>query len=131
MSGKAQLHEITVTTAWFAPPRVGASNYRGVRLRLVEPTQSAESFGVQASGEQPDAHQIHRGTVLHRRWSGEKAAALGPNATFDVVVQREPDEIDEPVPYAVVVTISMPGVAEVYTQIRDRVAIKPKVPVSI
>lgn len=45
------------------------------------------------------------------------------------MIQRQPDDIDDSVPYAVVTTVTMPGVAEVYTQVRERVAVKPKVPV--
>jgi Subtilase family len=131
MSGKSQLHELSATVAWFAPPRVGAANYRGIRLRLVEPTQPAATFAVKAAGEQPDANQAHRGTVIHRRWLREKAAALGAKASFELMIQRQPDEIDDPVPYAVVTTVTMPSVAEVYAQVRDRVAVKPKVAVPL
>jgi hypothetical protein len=129
MSGKAQLHELSATVAWFAPPRVGTANYRGVRLKLVEPTDIATTFAAKAAGEQPDTNQTHKGTVIHRRWVGEKAAALGANAIVELMIQREPDEIDDPTPYSVVITVTMPGVAEVYAQVRERVAIKPKVPV--
>lgn len=131
MSGKPLPHELSMTIAWFSPPRVGTANYRGVRLRLVEPGDAAAEFAVGAAGEQPDANQIHRGTVIHRRWSGAKAAALGTNATFELMIQRQPDEIDEPISYAVVTSVAMPGVAEVYTQVRDRVAVKPKVQVQV
>jgi hypothetical protein len=127
MSGKAQLHEISTTVAWFAPPRVGAGNYRGVRLKLVEPNEPAANFAVKGAGDQPDANQAHRGTVIHRRWSGHKAAALAANDSFELMIQRQIDEIDDPISYAVVTTVTMPGVAEVYTQVRDRVAVKPKV----
>jgi hypothetical protein len=129
MSGKAQLHELLATLAWFAPPRVGAVNYRGVRLKLVEPKDPARMFAVTARADQPDSNQAHRGTVIHRRWGGDKAAALGDDATFELMIQRQPDELDDLVPYGVVVTVNMPGVAEVYTQVRERVAIRPKIPV--
>ena len=131
MSGKAQPHEVCATVAWFSPPRVGYANYRGVRLKLVEPGDGLEAFAVKASGEQPDTNQAHRGTVIHRRWSGEKAAALGAASGFDLIVQRQPDEIDDPISYAVVTTVTMPGVAEIYTQVRDRVAVKPKARVAV
>jgi hypothetical protein len=127
MSGKPQLHELSTTIAWFAPPRVGAANYRGVRLKLIEPAESTTTFAVKAAGEQPDSNQTHRGTVIHRRWVGEKAAALGAKEIFELMIQREPDEMDDPIPYAVVTTVTMAGVAEVYAQVRERVAIKPKV----
>ncbi len=131
MSGKAQPHEISTTVAWFSPPRVGSVNYRGVRLKLVEPDDGLEIFAVKASGEQPDTNQAHRGTVIHRRWSGAKAAALGAASTFDLMIQRQPDEIDDPISYAIVTTVTMPGVVEVYAQVKDRVAVKPKAPVAV
>jgi hypothetical protein len=104
MSGKAQLHELSATIAWFAPPRIGTASYRGVRLKLVEPTDTAKTFAVKAASEQPDTNQAHRGTVIHRRWAGKKAAALGAEASFELMVQREPDEIDDPIPYAAIIT---------------------------
>jgi subtilase family protein len=129
MSGKAQLHQISTTVAWFAPPRVGTAMYRGVRLRLVEPKESAVAFAVKPTSEQPDTNQAHSGTVIHRRWTGVKAAALGAQDNFELMIQRQPDDMDDAVPYALVTTVAMPGVAEVYAQVRERVAIKPKVAV--
>jgi Subtilase family len=131
MSGKAQPHEISTTVAWFSPPRVGFANYRGIRLKLVEPSAGLETFAVKAAGEQPDTNQAHRGTVIHRRWSGAKAAALGATSGFEFMIQRQPDEIDDPIAYAVVTTVTMPGVAGVYAQVRDRVAVKPKAPIAV
>lgn len=127
MSGKPQLHGLSATVAWFAPPRAGATDYRGVRLRLIDPNEAAKTFAVRVAQDQPDSNQAHRGTVIHRRWVGERAAALGANANFELMIQRQPDELDDPVPYAIVITVTMPGVAEVYTQVRERVALKPKV----
>ncbi|HTT84305.1 MAG TPA: S8 family peptidase [Rhizomicrobium sp.] len=129
MSGKATFHELSATLAWFAPPRVGSISYRGVRLKLIEPENPLDVFAVQASKEQPDINQSHSGTVVHRRWSGGKAAALGGFSEFELMIQRQPDDIDDPVPYALVTTITMPGVAGVYTEVKSRVAVQPKVPV--
>jgi hypothetical protein len=86
---------------------------------------------VAATKGQPDTNQSHRGTVIHRRWSGERAAALAENHVVQLIVQREPDEVDEIIPYALVTTIAMPGVTEIYAQVRARVSIKPKVPVAV
>ena len=114
----------------FAPPRVGTAAYRGVRLKLVEPKASSASFAVKPSSEQPDANAAHGGTVIHRRWVGNRAAALSAQANFDLTIQRQPDEIDASVPYAVVTTVTMPGISEIYAQVRERIAVKPKVPVA-
>jgi hypothetical protein len=130
MSGKAQSHEVSTTVAWFSPPRVGYANYRGARLKLIEPGEGMETFAVKAAGDQPDTNQAHRGIVIHRRWSGAKAAALGAASGFELTVQRQPDEIDDPIAYAVVTTVTMAGLAGVYAQVRDRVALKPKAAVA-
>jgi hypothetical protein len=68
--------------------------------------------------------------VIHRRWEGSRAAALSQNGNLSIVVQREPDEYDEPIPYAVVTTVKMPGVNEIYAQVRAQVAVQPKVQVT-
>jgi hypothetical protein len=131
MSGKARPHEIAVTVAWLAPPRVGATRYRGVQIKIVEPTESAVALAVSAASQQPDFNQTHNGTVVHRRWEGEKAAAFGANATFDIIVQRQIDDGLDPAPFAIVVTLKMAGVEEVYTQVLNRVQVKPPVPVAV
>jgi len=87
-----------------------------------------QATGVSA---QPDDNQAHRGTVIHRRWSGDKAAALGEDAAFEIKVQRQPDDNDDLINYAVVTTVAMPGISEVYTQVRDRVVVKPKAAVPV
>ncbi len=130
MSGKAQLHELAATVSWFAPPRIGAAKYRGARLKLVEP-DGLSTIGVVATKGQPDTNQSHRGTVIHRRWAGEKAAALAQNHAVQLIVQREPDEVDEPIPYAFVTTVAMPGMNQIYAQVRARVSIRPRVPITV
>jgi len=127
MSGRAQPHDMAATLAWFAPPRVGALNYRGVRLKLIDPTSAASEFGVALVKDQPDSNQAHSGTVIHRRWSGVKAAAIGNESVLEMMIQRQPDETDDAMPFSLVVTLEMAGVAEVYAQVRNRVVVKPKV----
>lgn len=131
MVGKATPHEVAVTVAWLAPPRIGAPKYRGVQIKMIEPKESAAALAVTAGGRQPDYNQIHNGTVAHRRWEGDKAAVFGQDATFDIVIQRQVDDVIDPTPYAVVVTLKMTGVAGIYTQVRNRLAIKPPITVPV
>lgn len=131
MAGKAVPHEVAVTVAWMAPPRIGAPKYRGVQIKMIEPNDAAAMLAVSAGGLQPDYNQIHNGTVAHRRWEGSKAAAFGDAATFDIVVQRQIDDVIDPTPYAVMVTLKMAGVAEIYSQVRNRLAIKPPIAVAV
>jgi hypothetical protein len=62
MSARAQAHEISITVAWFAPPRVGAAAYRGARLRLVNPETGVELFAVA-----PDKAQHRTRSILIRQ----------------------------------------------------------------
>lgn len=128
MSGKAQPHSLHATLAWFTPPRPGAVAYRGVRMKIVEPEQLGAA-GIKSSGVQPDPKQAHKGTIVHRRWDGNSAAAIAADGEFLIDVQREADDIDQAVNFALVVTLEMAGEATVYTEVRNRVDIKPAVAV--
>jgi hypothetical protein len=46
-----------------------------------------------------------------------------------LVVQRDPDQgthVDEPIPFGLAITLAMPGVVEIYEQVRLRLAIAPR-----
>lgn len=131
MNAKAQPHGISATLAWFSPPKPGAVAYRAVRMKIVEPAAQLGAAGIKASGVQPDPKQAHKGTVVHRRWNGEKAAVIAADGFFDLDVQREVDDGDTPANFALVVTIEMAGEIEVYNQVLNRIAIKPQVPVVV
>lgn len=130
MTAKAQPHSLTATLAWFSPPRPGSVAYRAVRMKIVEPTQLGTA-GIKASGVQPDPKQAHKGTVVHRRWDGDKAAAMAANGFFDLDIQREADDGDTAADFAVVVTLEMPGEIEIYNQVLNRVELKPVVSVPV
>lgn len=131
MSGKAKPHSVHATLAWFSPPRPNALSYRSVRMKIVEPGQLGAA-GVKTSGvPQPDPKQSHKGTVVHRRWEGEKAAAIAGTSFFEIDVQREADAYDPDVSYSLVVTLEMAGEAEVYSQVLNRLAIRPIVGVGV
>lgn len=126
MTGKPQPHGVFATLAWFSPPRPGAVAYRAVRMKIVELDQMGNA-GISATGLQPDPKQAHRGTVVHRRWDGEDAAAIAANGFITLDIQREKDELEQPTHFAVVATLEMPGEAQVYTQVLNRVGIKPRI----
>lgn len=130
MTAKAQPHGVFATLAWFSPPRPGTVAYRAVTLKIVEPTQLG-SAGIKASGVQPDPKQAHKGTVVHRRWDGDKAAAMAIDGFFELDVQRQADDGETPANFALVVTLEMPGDVQVYNQVLNRVALKPQVPVAV
>lgn len=125
IGGRAQAHALAATLAWFTPVAPGRQKYRSVRLKLKDPEEMT-SLRVAAHSDQPDANQSNRGTVFTRCWVGNKAPVVSPEMTVNLVVQREPDQgtpIDEPVPFGLAVTLTMPGVMEIYEQVRQRLGI--------
>lgn len=123
ISGRALPHEVRATLAWFTPTSPGRRTYRAVRLKLLEPNDLG-GLGVAPSGEQPDLNQSNRGTLFSRTWAGDRAPVVAGAQILQLIVQREPDqgdEIDDAVPFALAVTLSMPGVNELYEEVRARV----------
>lgn len=131
MSGQARPHSLSATLAWFTPVQPGRKSYRSVRLKLLDPAE-AGTLGVSPRSLQPDGNQTNRGTIFMRCWEGDKAPVVGPDMTIDLVVQRDPDPgtpIDEAVPFGLAVTVAMPGIVGLYTQIAQRLGIAPRQPV--
>ncbi len=131
MGGLARPHSLSATLAWFSPVNPGRKSYRSVRLQILKPDGLA-ALSVSPAQKQPDGNQTNRGTVYSRRWEGDRAAAVGPNDSIELTVQRDPDPstpIDEPVPFGLAITIDMPGVIGIYEQVRQRLAIQPRQPV--
>lgn len=120
--GKAQPHWISATLAWFSPVLAGRRSYRAVRLKIMDPAEIAQ-LSVTAHRDQPDSAQTNRGSVYTRCWRGDGAAAVTADMSIPLWIQREPDQgtpLDEPVTFGLAVTIAMPGVNEIYDQVRDR-----------
>ena len=127
MANKPLPHALVATTAWFTPTKPGNRRYRAVRLKLLKP-DTLGSLGFDKSfPDQPDHNQVNRGTLCHQRWYGEKVASVPDGLEIALHLQREPDQagmvIDDPIPFAVAVTLTMPGVLEIYDQVRQRLAL--------
>jgi hypothetical protein len=128
IGGQSRPHFVSATLAWFTPTLPGRKSYRSVRLKLVEPDDLA-ALRVTASSDQPDVNQTNRGTIITRWWEGDRAPVVAADGTMSLTVQREPDQgavIDEPVPFGLAVTIAMPGVIELYEEVRQRLGILPR-----
>ena len=100
---------------------------RSVRLKLLEPAELA-ALSITAHGNQPDVNQTNRGTLFTRCWSGDRAPVVGSDMSVQLSVQRDPDQglaIDESIPFGLAV---MPGVVEVYEQVRQRLAVAQRAP---
>jgi hypothetical protein len=132
IGGKAKPHAITVTLAWFTPTRPGTQAYRSVRLRLLKPNELNTLRLEQSNSCQPDINQSNCGTLFSQRWEGDKAPVVSPDMTIPIHIQREVDrgglKIDEPIPFGLAVTITMPGVVEIYEQVRQRLGLQTRTP---
>lgn len=120
--GKARPHSFSATLAWFTPVVAGRRSYRAVKLRILDPEGIAQ-LSVSAHSDQPDFNQTNRGTVFTRSWRGTKAAIVAEDMTLPLWIQREPDQgepLDELVTFGLAVTIAMPGVNEIYEEVRER-----------
>jgi hypothetical protein len=127
INGQALPHGLWATLAWFSPVRPGRGLYRAVRLNLLNPEEDQlRDLRVTGSKRQPDTNQARRGTLVSRRWIGNRPPIAGPNTTIRMMVQREPDQgeqFDEALPFGLAVTLTMPGVNEVYDEVRHRLGI--------
>lgn len=133
IGGQPRQHSVSATLAWFTPVSPGRRSYRSVRLKVLEPV-GLDSLRVKAHSNQPDGNQTNRGTVFMRTWSGSKAPIVNANATMDFIVQRDPDQggaIDESIPFGLAITLTMPGIVQIYQEARARVPIKPRQPVPV
>jgi hypothetical protein len=132
VNGQAKLHSLHATLAWFTPVVPGRQSYRSVRLKLNEPNDLS-NLRVEPAKAQPDQNQGRRGTVFSRHWEGEKAPVVSEDQVVTLEVQRESDQgqvIDESVPFGLAVTFTMPGVIEIYNEVRARITVAPRVAIS-
>ena len=124
MGGQARPHMVAATLTWFTPVSPGRKSYRSCKLKILDPAEIG-NLAVKAHANQPDGNQTNRGTVFSRCWTGDSAAAVKPNMTISLEIQREPDQavvIDEPVVYGLAVTLAMPGELRIYEEVRARIA---------
>jgi hypothetical protein len=125
----ANQRQVRATLAWLAPTRPGYLGYRAVKLRIPSlQADTLETAGVATFTGQPTNSQSESGTIVHRHWQDGR---IGTSAgTIPVQVQRERDQgvpIDESIPFALAVTVEMPGAVEVYEQILPSIAVQPRV----
>jgi Subtilase family len=122
--------EVRCTIAWFAPTRPGYLAYRAVKLRVLSlPDDALDIAGVSTTMDQPTHTQSESGTIVHRRWRAERMGTAGQAVSIPVQVQRERDQgipVDEAIPFAIAVTVEMPGAVQVYEQVLPSIQIQPR-----
>ncbi|UPK26638.1 S8 family peptidase [Bradyrhizobium sp. 195] len=133
LTTSASVREIRATLAWFTPTRPGHLAYRAVKLKIDSLEQnSLQLTGVSTTSDQPSNSQSESGTVVHRRWTSSQIGQAENDATVPIQIQRERDQgtpIDEPIPFGLVITIEMPGEAQIYEEVLTSIQVRPRVPI--
>ena len=128
LSGKSEWRALTATLAWLTPVSFRHRAYRAAALGLeLAGFDGGAAIGAEAEKAQPDENLASRGTLLHRRWSGDDPAIFfaDQGVRLDVSCASPTDALDVAVPYALAVTIEV-GVAstiDVYTEIKARIGL--------
>lgn len=124
LSGVLIERRVTVTLAWLTPLNFKHQAYRQARLWFDIANKS-----LNVSTTDVDANRAQRGTVEHRIFAGHRAVAFADGDTLRVQVNCVPDAglLEDPIPYALAVTLEVarPLAVSIYDQVRDR--IRPRV----
>lgn len=128
LSGKAEWRAMTATLAWLTPINFRHRGYRAAALGLsLAGFDGGSAIGAEAEKEQPDENLCGRGTLLHRRWSGEDPAIFfaDQGLRLDVSCASPTGALDVPVPYALAVTLEVGARSQidVYTEIKARIGL--------
>jgi hypothetical protein len=118
---------LTVTIAWLSPIRPGYQSYRRVKLEAA-PAEPLVSLGVNRSKEQPPDDAVKKGTVFHERYFGERAVPFVDDGHLALRVWCKDDAggVDQPIRYAVAVTIEAGTPIPVYEEIQQRLRVRPR-----
>ena len=132
LEGMAGFRALSVTVAWLTPITLSHRMYRLARLKAGAGGNGSFSIGVGNARRQPSHNALGKGTVYHHRWEGEDAANFvdDGNLLLDVTCSPATGELDDPIKYAVVVTlevgqdVAVPVYERVRARMREAVAVR-------
>lgn len=131
LSGVRCVRRVSVTLAWFTPIQAGRRAYKGVRLKVEEP--SFQTVCSKAIGGQADRKP--RGTLYHRTWEGTAARNFVGGDVLELRVARDPDQGDEVpdvITFGLAATIETEdGELPIYEEVRTQLKVQPRVPVRV
>lgn len=121
LSGRREWRALTATLVWLTPVNFRHRGYRAAALDLAI-GGLARGTNIGAAAEE---NLAARGTICHRRWSGDDPAIFDPDQGLhlDVVCMSPTGVLEIPVPYALAVTLEV-GIAstiDVHAGIRARI----------
>jgi hypothetical protein len=129
LEGVTDPRAVTITVTWLSPVRPGHQGYRAVRLEA-QPVTPALALGVGRDGGQPADSAIKRGTVFHERYTGENAVPFidDGHLSLDVWCKDDAGGVPGDVRYAIAVTIEAGTPLPIYTQVEQRLRVRPRSP---
>ncbi|MCC7342288.1 MAG: S8 family peptidase [Bryobacterales bacterium] len=120
LSAVKEYRRLTTTLTWLTSPNQRHKNYRRAQLYLSVPVEQlgAKTIGV-------DAKTAQRGTVEHRVFAGTDAKAFldGTNLSIQVNCKADAGKLDEPTPFALVVSLEVEATSTiaVYNEVESRI----------
>ena len=127
LEGVTDPRALTVTMAWLSPIRPGYQSYRCVKLEAAA-GEPQVSLGVNRLAEQPPDVSVRKGTVFHERFFGERAVPFIDDGHLALGVWCKDDAggVEQAIRYAVAVTIETETAIPVYSEIQQRLRVRPR-----
>jgi hypothetical protein len=129
LSGVRGRRRLTVTLAWLTPVNPRRHEWRRAQLWFEAARGDDDHLGVDR--QEADWTAVKRGTVQHEILEGEKSKAFVDGDAVEIRVNCRADagDLDDAVPYALIVSLEVAEELEVpiYEQVRERVHARVRV----
>lgn len=128
LAGITAERRLTLTLAWLTPINPRHRAYRMAALDLTYVAGRDAPFGER---QEVDNHAAGRGTLQHEALMSKRAVPYGTNetTTLEIACRAVAGDLDDEIPYALLVTIETPTTLPIYDEIRQaistRVAVRP------
>ncbi len=130
LSSKRVRRRLVISLAWLTPTKPDHRLYRSAALWFDPPRDV-----LLVERQEVHGRAVRRGTIQHEVLDGDQAAPFvdGDELQVQVSCRAHAGELDEPVPYALIVTlevaeaIDLPIYDEIRARIRPRIRIVPEV----
>lgn len=130
LNAVAMPRSVTCTLAWFTPVNVRHRMYRRAKLDLQAGGNLRKDDGfVERARQQPAAASVRRGSLLHVRHEGTRAASFVEDGHLDftVVCSTPAGGLDAALCYGLAVSIEAGEGVPVYAEIRERLEVRAPV----
>lgn len=131
LSGRKDVRRLIVTLAWLSPIKPAEQFYKDALLDFSAEDASGSGIGVhRVAGNQPPQDTARRGTVIHEIYEGADAVPIGDDDILRIRVECRTQGAGglPSIPYSLIVTFEVSGTlkSNVYSEIRDRIKLRPR-----